>query len=226
MNKQEIVLKSFSLWYLLTLKNDYYKSHVIAHTISEIERDIEPNWDITSELFDDYEISAEIISKDNWILAGCDEISFLCDRMWLKIDWLKSDWDTIWKEIIGTISWNIKTLTISERVLLNLLQRMTWIATKTYFLTNKLRNYLPKNSHPSLICATRKTLYWLLDKKAVAIWWGWTHRLNLSDAILIKDNHIKNLWIEKALEIAWNKKTWKERFFEIECETLKEAVFA
>ncbi|MBN1258358.1 nicotinate-nucleotide diphosphorylase (carboxylating), partial [Candidatus Peregrinibacteria bacterium] len=64
-----------------------------------------------------------------------------------------------------------------------LLQRMSGVATAT----NRLASKLPKNIK---LLATRKTFWGLLDKRAVALGGGLTHRLHLFDAILIKDNHL------------------------------------
>ena len=77
----------------------------------------------------------------------------------------------------------IKTILKLERTILNILQRMSGIATQTAHLV-KLCPHV-------LICPTRKTQWGLLDKKAVTVGGGGTHRLGLYDWILIKDNHLK-----------------------------------
>ncbi len=113
-----------------------------------------------------------------------------------------------------------------ERTILNIISRMSGIATATNYLINK-------NDLKTQLVATRKTLWGLLDKKAVFIGGGLTHRLSLSDEILIKDNHIDIMVnnfhltrlesLEKILVFIKNSQT--KRPFEIEVENEKEAYF-
>jgi len=100
---------------------------------------------------------------------------------------------------------NARTLLSIERTLLNLLSRMSGIATKTHHLIEKTR----KAGYKTRIACTRKVAPGLLyfDKKAVMIGGGDTHRLHLDDMILIKDNHLAIIGgvskaVEKAREIA------------------------
>ena len=86
-------------------------------------------------------------------------------------------------EIVLKLSGGIKNILKTERTILNLFQRMSGIATET----ERLAKLCPR----VLVCSTRKTPLGLLDKKAVTIGGGGTHRLGLFDWILIKDNHIK-----------------------------------
>src|SRR5205814_8332547 len=76
-----------------------------------------------------------------------------------------------------------------ERVLLNILQRLSGIATATYKYVSLVDTIREK----PFIAATRKTNWGFLDKKAVAMGRGLTHRLSLSDGILVKDNHLQLL---------------------------------
>jgi nicotinate-nucleotide pyrophosphorylase (carboxylating) len=86
------------------------------------------------------------------------------------------------------ISGNAQTILSAERTMLNLLSRMSGIATATRRLAEKLR----KANATAKIAATRKTAPGLgyFDKKAVLIGGGDPHRLRLDDMILVKDNHI------------------------------------
>ena len=86
------------------------------------------------------------------------------------------------------ISGDAQTILCAERTMLNLLSRMSGIATATRTLTNKLE----KAGAKAKIAATRKSAPGLLyfDKKAVTIGGGDSHRLHLDDMILIKDNHL------------------------------------
>jgi len=93
-----------------------------------------------------------------------------------------------------------------ERVGLNIVQRMSGIATLTRCLGERVRGRSPSTR----VVATRKTLWGLLDKRAVHLGGGGTHRIGLSDAILIKNNHLALLASREeeaaplGIERAWN----------------------
>jgi nicotinate-nucleotide pyrophosphorylase (carboxylating) len=91
-------------------------------------------------------------------------------------------------QVLLEISGDAQTILSVERTLLNLLSRMSGIATKTHTLTEQLAKAKVK----ARIAATRKSAPGLLyfDKKAVAIGGGDPHRLHLDDMLLIKDNHL------------------------------------
>ncbi|MDH5794394.1 MAG: carboxylating nicotinate-nucleotide diphosphorylase, partial [Candidatus Bathyarchaeota archaeon] len=92
------------------------------------------------------------------------------------------------KQVLIKISGDTRTILSVERTLLNILSRMSGIATTT----KKLKEKLQKTGLKTKVACTRKTAPGLLyfDKKAVLIGGGDTHRLHLDDMILIKDNHI------------------------------------
>jgi len=133
----------------------------------------------------------------------------------MKIEIVKSKKDSakIKKgEVILEIQGRASSILAAERTILNVLQRMSGIATKTKKMVSKLPRSIK-------LLATRKTLWGQLDKRAVALGGGGTHRLNLSDAILIKENHIKlSRNFRKSLKSAL-KKLSKVPFVEIELES-------
>ena len=92
------------------------------------------------------------------------------------------------KQVLLQISGDAQTILSVERTMLNLLSRMSGIATKTRTLAEKLE----KANVKAKIAATRKSVPGLLyfDKKAVVIGSGDPHRLHLDDMVLIKDNHL------------------------------------
>lgn len=103
------------------------------------------------------------------------------------------------RDIILEISGNTRAILKGERTALNLFQRMCGIATKTFEYTSKVKEFSVR------IVDTRKTVPGLryLDKYAVRAGGGYNHRYNLSDAVLIKDNHIKAAGgIKSAIEKA------------------------
>ena len=184
--------------------------------------------DITSDLTikNNYKINFAIIPREDIILCGVDVIKlcfeelkksekFKNSSLTLKIKTKDGDFVKAGKEIaVG--HGDSKLIFAAERVILNLLQHLSGIST----LTNKFVKTL--NNNKIKILDTRKTLpsFRLLQKYAVKIGGGKNHRFDLSNAILIKDNHIAAAGnITKALELTKKNKKLK---IEIECDNLKQ----
>lgn len=201
----------------LSIKNKKYKNFLQKFLYFLLEEDIDKGDMTTNSLVKNKKkILAYIVAKEDGIIAGLEEFKLLNKD--LKLKFFKKDGDRVRnKDIISEIKGDAKKILSRERVFLNLLQRMSGIATMTNNLNKKLDNNIK-------IAATRKTMWGLLDKKAVSIGGGVTHRLNLNDGIIIKDNHLKilNYDIEKALKIVKN----KSRCIEIEVENKKQALIA
>jgi nicotinate-nucleotide pyrophosphorylase (carboxylating) len=133
--------------------------------------------------------NAEVIAKDAGVVAGIEETVIFAESLGLSVKAEVADGDEIKSgTVIMKISGNARTILSAERTMLNLLSRMSGIATKTRKLTEKLR----KANLKAKVAATRKTAPGLLyfDKKAVVVGGGDPHRLRLDDMILIKDNHV------------------------------------
>lgn len=148
--------------------------------------------DITTALIvpEDSMAEAEVIAKELGVVAGIEEGRILLESLGLKVEALASDGEKIKeKQVLIKISGDTRTILSVERTLLNILSRMSGIAT----ITKKLKEKLQKTGLKTKVACTRKTAPGLLyfDKKAVLIGGGDTHRLHLDDMILIKDNHIK-----------------------------------
>ncbi len=147
--------------------------------------------DVTSDAVVPSECTAqaEVITKGEGIAAGIEEVAVFAEAFGLQVEIEVSDGEKIEKgQILITLSGDARTILTIERTLLNLLSRMCGIATATRNLTEKIR----KAHLKTRIAATRKSVPGLLyfDKKAVIVGGGDTHRLNLDDMVLIKDNHI------------------------------------
>ncbi|PIX31823.1 nicotinate-nucleotide diphosphorylase (carboxylating), partial [Candidatus Bathyarchaeota archaeon CG_4_8_14_3_um_filter_42_8] len=147
--------------------------------------------DITTALIvpEDSMAEAEVIAKELGVVAGIEEGRILLESLGLKVEALASDGEKIKeKQVLIKISGDTRTILSAERTLLNILSRMSGIATTT----KKLKEKLQKTGLKTKVACTRKTAPGLLyfDKKAVLIGGGDTHRLHLDDMILIKDNHI------------------------------------
>ncbi|WP_273326447.1 carboxylating nicotinate-nucleotide diphosphorylase [Vallitalea guaymasensis] len=181
---------------------------VLQHKIDEIiikalEEDMNYG-DITTDtlISDDQKSNAILIAKDKGIIAGCEVFSrvfYLMDKE-VVIDFHRKDGDLVeQKDIIAHISGPTKSILKCERTALNIIQKLSGIATMTYSFVNNTNNMLVR------IVDTRKTTPGLraLEKYAVRVGGGYNHRFNLSDAVMIKDNHIKAVGsIKKAVEIA------------------------
>lgn len=180
--------------------------------------------DVTSELLIPVNLKskAELLVKDNGIIAGLEifKLVYKIIDKGIRIKYFKKDGDEVKKnEVIGEVYGNTGKILQGERVALNILQRMSGIATFTHQLNKKLNN---KNIK---IIDTRKTTpnFRLFEKLAVKTGGGENHRFGLYDMILIKDNHIEgNGGIDKTLIILEkNKKNLKLKV-EIEVKNLAE----
>ena len=135
------------------------------------------------------EIKGVVIAKEEGTAAGIEETTILAEYLGLKVKTQVFDGEKIRnKQVLMEISGDAQTMLTAERTMLNLLSRMSGIATITRTLTDKLRTVGAKTK----IAATRKSAPGLLyfDKKAITVGNGDPHRLHLDDMILIKDNHI------------------------------------
>ncbi len=132
---------------------------------------------------------AQLLIKDEGIIAGLDITSLIFERIdpGLRIEFYLRDGDRIKPGDTGfMVSGIIQSILKSERIVLNVLQRMSGIATQTDRYANKIKDLHTK------ILDTRKTTpgMRILDKEAVRIGGGENHRMGLYDMIMLKDNHI------------------------------------
>jgi nicotinate-nucleotide pyrophosphorylase (carboxylating) len=134
-------------------------------------------------------VTAMVVAKEEGTAAGVEETIILAEHLGLKVKAEIADGEKIKNnQVLIEISGDAQTILSAERTMLNLLSRMSGIATITRMLTDQLQ----KAGMKTRIAATRKSAPGLLyfDKKAVTIGNGDPHRLHLDDMILIKDNHI------------------------------------
>jgi len=127
--------------------------------------------------------------KEDGTIAGMELAKFIFDRVdsQLKFNRLKNDGESIFAgEVAFDISGNARSILTAERLVLNCMQRMSGIATKTRGMANLIKNYKAR------LLDTRKTTpnFRLAEKWAVKIGGGTNHRFGLYDMIMLKDNHI------------------------------------
>ncbi len=186
-----------------------------------------PLGDITTDnLIDMSSISkALLIAKEDGIIAGLDvaERVFKLLNADIKFSRYFEDGDSVRNgEKIALIEGNTRAILKAERTSLNLLQRLSGIATKTSEFCEKIKGSSAK------IVDTRKTTAGLrfLEKYAVRAGGGQNHRFCLSDGVLIKDNHIKAAGgIKKAVELAKNSVPHTIKI-EVETETMDQVLEA
>ena len=165
---------------------------------------------------------AELLIKENGIIAGLNifrTVFSILDKS-IKINFYKKEGEAVYKnDIAGIVKGNTRKLLAGERVALNILQRMSGIATMTAKITQRLNN-------PSIkIIDTRKTTpnFRLFEKLAVTAGGGENHRFGLYDMILIKDNHIEaNGGISNTLRILKRKYRSVKCRVEIEVKNISE----
>lgn len=197
-----------------------YQSDIHLDVAKAMQEDI-PSEDLTALLLEENMlIRAVIITREEMILCGQDWVnaSFKYLDQDIKVSWAFGDGARVQNnQTLCTIEGNARAILSAERTALNFLQTLSATATLT-------RQYVDKIAHStSQILDTRKTLPGLrmAQKYAVSCGGGVNHRLGLSDAILIKENHIKACGsIEKAVGVA--RELNKGNFIEVEVETLEE----
>lgn len=190
-----------------------------------LDEDLGTEGDITSEsLFTDEYAKAHIISKQDCIIAGLDEITNVFNKTGAKTELKVKNGDFVKSgTIISFVSGNAISILKGERLAMNIIGRMSGIATETKKLLD-----ICKLINPNVkVAATRKTTpgFRKYEKKAVVIGGGEPHRLGLYDVVMIKDNHIKIIGsVEKA--ITKIKGIVKNKIIEVEVENEKDALTA
>lgn len=179
--------------------------------------------DITSEaiLPRNQESLAEFVAKDNFIAAGLEEIAvqlFLLCNSGLQCDGVKDGSRVKAGRVIFTARGPTADLLRAERVGLNLVQRLSGIATYTDSFVSRVADL------PVKIVDTRKTTpgMRMLEKYAVRVGGACNHRFNLTDGILVKDNHIAACGgIPQAVKLIRKRAPHTLRV-EVETETLEQ----
>lgn len=183
--------------------------------------------DITSNALipEDKIFNGRLISKEAGILAGINIIKNLFLEHGIEIISSMNDGDKIQEgDLLLEIKGNARQILLLERTALNLLMRMSGVATATNGVVTKVS----KVNSNLRIAGTRKTSPAIakFDKLAISIGGGDTHRFALDDMVLIKDNHIAVVGsVKEALSLAKSNVSFSKKI-EIEVETLEDAIIA
>jgi nicotinate-nucleotide pyrophosphorylase (carboxylating) len=175
--------------------------------------------DVTSNCLipQDLHSRAQVICKDkkSAVVCGLEEMSLVFDLCGCNTKTLVSDGSWVQKgTVVMTIEGKTRSILKAERTALNLIMRMSGIASETRYMKDAIVDL----SDSVIIASTRKTAPGLrfFDKKAVTIGGGNSHRIRLDDMVLIKDNHIAITGsVRKSIEIAKKKAASS---ITIECE--------
>ncbi len=171
----------------MQILNQFYIKSTVRKALDE---DLKPMGDITTKILSTKNkiIKAQIIAKQDGVIAGLEFCKTAFKLIGKETIFTKKlyDGEKVKKnKIIAYIEAKTKTILIAERTALNFLNHASGIAT----ITNQ---FVKKIGKKTKVCCTRKTTPNLrtLEKYAVKKGGGYNHRYNLSDEILIKDNHI------------------------------------
>jgi nicotinate-nucleotide pyrophosphorylase (carboxylating) len=186
-----------------------------------------PSGDITTDniIDENSKSDAKMIAKDSGVIAGLDVAKRVFELLDPEVVFEKKVQEGQWVnkgDVILTLHGNTRALLKGERTALNLLQRMSGIASKTREYADKIKHLKAK------VVDTRKTTPGLriLEKYAVRVGGGTNHRFCLSDGVLIKDNHIKAAGgIKNAINLVRDKIPHTVKI-EVETETIDEVLEA
>ncbi len=183
-----------------------------------------PYGDVTSEaVIPDMRCRAEITAEQAGIIAGLCEATMLFSHYGVAVEQFAQDGRIVKAgDKLLSLTGDAKKILLVERTALNIIGRMSGIATQTREMVKTVSTINGK----CRIAATRKTCpgFRALDKKAVQIGGGEPHRGSLSDGILIKDNHLALVSLKKAITAA--KKITIYKKIEVEVETPADALLA
>jgi nicotinate-nucleotide pyrophosphorylase (carboxylating) len=183
-----------------------------------------PAGDVTSDaVIPDVSCTAIIRAEQDGIIAGVMEAVALFSHFGTSVTAEKKDGDSVKTgDVILRLSGQAKAILLVERTALNIMGRMSGIATATHTLAGIIRLVSPN----CRVAGTRKTCpgFRRFDKKAVVIGGGDPHRMNLSDGILIKDNHLAVVSLENAIRAARMHSRYKK--IEVEVESAADAILA
>ncbi len=190
-----------------------------------LKEDLGEEGDITSDsLFTNESAGGKIIAKEDCIVAGLKEAEKVFKKTGAEIEFKVNDGDFVKKDtIITTIKGSARSILKGERLALNIIGRMSGIATETKKLVDICKSINPKVT----VSATRKTTpgFRKFEKRAVEIGGGEAHRFGLYDAVMIKDNHLKLIGsMEEAIKKV--KEKGHDKIIEVEVENEEDAVTA
>jgi len=194
-----------------------------------LAEDLGPLGDLTAALIPEgTSASASVVSRSAGVLAGtsCAAEAFAQVDPSIAVRWCRSDGEAVEPgTVVATVRGPLASILTAERTALNFLGHLSGVAT----LTRRYVDAVARANPRTRVLDTRKTLPGLraFEKAAVRAGGGHNHRSGLSDAVLVKDNHLAGVSIGDAVARAGE--LWPGRMVEVECdrpEQVDEAVVA
>ncbi|HXQ59644.1 MAG TPA: carboxylating nicotinate-nucleotide diphosphorylase [Acidimicrobiales bacterium] len=183
-----------------------------------LAEDVLPLGDITGSLVPATTTArAAVVARHRGVVAGrlCALEAFGQVDAGLVVDWMLDDGSAVdCGSVVGVVSGSLRSILTAERTALNFLCHLSGVATTARRFVDAVTSANPRTR----VLDTRKTTPGLraLEKAAVRAGGAWNHRGNLSEAILVKDNHLGGLTIADAVTraLVW----WPGRMVEVECD--------
>lgn len=204
------------------MNNVVMKLNADPYILSALQEDVTSEDVSTNAIMPEKRLGeAELICKQDGMICGLDvfkRVFTLLDEQSDVIFFCEEGQKVHNGQLLGKVIGDIRTILTGERTALNYLQRMSGVATATHEVVEQLQDTA------ITLLDTRKTTpnNRLFEKYAVKVGGGTNHRYNLSDGVLLKDNHISAAGsITKAIEMARNYAPFVRKI-EIECETLEQ----
>lgn len=221
--RQQRIERAFFRGARLTLENPAYRRAVQRLTEALVQDDL-AGGDLTSIVMgvERGRVSATVLAREAGVVAGLEEFCLLYRGHGVEVTPEMRDGDVVRPhDQVLRLEGDQGTLLALERVGLNLLQRMSGIASAS----RCLRERVLQCGSATRVVGTRKTPWGLLDKRALHLGKVGTHRLHLGEAILIKNNHLSLLGgteeeaVTRAIAKAWSRRG-ESAFIEVEVRTL------
>lgn len=194
-----------------------------------LAEDLGPLGDLTAMLVADTDVGrVRVVSRADGVMAGrlCALETFRQVDPTVVVDWRLADGEWVVPgSVVAEVSGPMRSILTAERTALNFLCHLSGVAT----MARRFVDVVSAANPATRVLDTRKTTPGLraLEKAAVRAGGAWNHRAGLSDAVLVKDNHLGRLGVTEAVALA--KRWWPGRMVEVECdrpEQVAEAVEA
>jgi len=196
------------------------RAAVVDAVSRAIAEDVLPLGDLTTGLIAaGRRATVDVVSRAAGIIAGqaCAVEAFAQVDPGVSVDWIRVDGSVVAPgDVVATVEGTLRSILTAERTALNFLGHLSGIATLTRAYVDAVRAANPATR----VLDTRKTTPGLraLEKAAVRAGGGHNHRGSLSEAVLVKDNHLGGATITEAVHRA--RDLWPGRMVEVECDRL------